>query len=102
MSDQDTKDYCETVARDLELVFMNYENAYSYMIRLMEKSIDKYDFAEKIGIYYRSIISSVADSLDQHHGPDNIGSLIIKQMCFSLPYRVYELLADRFYELKED
>jgi hypothetical protein len=72
------------------------------MIRLMEKSIDKYDFAEQIGIYYRSIIASVAESLDQRHGPDNIGSLLVRQMCFSLPYRVYELVADTFYELRED
>ena len=102
MSDPDTKDYCEIVARDLELVFMNYENAYSFMIRLMEKSIDKYDFAQKIGIYYESIVASVAESLDQRHGPDNIGSLIVREMCFALPEKVYELVAETFYELRED
>ena len=92
-------EYCDTVAKNIINVLSNYENAYEVIIELVNRSCDKYELTEMFKVYYESIIVAVADSIDATHGSNNVGSPLVREICLCMPNKVYEMVADHFYEL---
>lgn len=87
-----TDSYKEVVARSISLVLNNDETAYFWILRLTTESGSVIELGACIHDYY---VELIANTLDQ--GPDGLGAMLIREMCFGIPSSVFEDIAQDYW-----
>ncbi|MCG3771150.1 MAG: hypothetical protein JW384_02330 [Nitrosomonadaceae bacterium] len=89
--------YEEVVTRSISLVLDNDEIAYFWIRQLAAESSSVIELGACIHDYY---VELVANTLDQ--GPDGLGAMLIREMCFGQPSSVFEDIARHYWDEREE
>jgi len=89
--------YEEVVTRSISLVLNNDETAYFWIRRRAAESSSVAELGACIHDYY---VELIANTLDQ--GPDGLGAMLIREMCFGQPSSVFEDIAQDYWDEREE
>ena len=88
-----TDSYKEVVTRSISLVLNNDETSYFWIRQLAAESSSVIELGACIHDYY---VELVANTLDQ--GPDGLGAMLIREMCFGQSSSVFEDIARHYWD----
>jgi hypothetical protein len=91
-------DYIDTMERDVERIFSNYEESYYYIAAMVRMSPNMYDLHVALREYYEACIDAVL-----RETPENsMGNRLVNEICRNLPAEVFDRLASNYWEMKEE
>ena len=89
--------YKDVASRSISLVFNKDETAYFWIRQLAAESDSVIELGACIHDYY---VELIANTLDQ--GPDGLGAMLIREMCFGQPSSVFEDIARHYWDEREE